>query len=419
MKILWITNKITKAVSVHLGDNSETPSGGWVDGLFATLIENPELDFCVSFPHSTAVSGNTGRFTFHSFPHATEKTVETDVKNDIAAIIAKEKPDVIHIFGTEFLHSYSAVCAAEEAGLLDKTVINIQGVMSACAENYTNGLPWRIVHRFTPKDFISGNTIAHQKKVFAKMAEWENKVLHKAKNVIGRTDFDKASVLKINGDLNYYFCNETLRPSFYEGCWEYEKCEPHSVFISQASYPIKGLHNFLPAAAMLKEKYPDLKVYIAGAKQIISGIKAWVRAGSYLRYINALVKKYGLEDTVVYTGPLVEPRMKARYLKSNVFVSPSVIENSPNSVAEAMILGVPVVSSDVGGVRSLLNDKTEGFLYEWDNPKSLAECVGKIFDDIDLAKELSASAREHAMRTHNAETNLNTMLNIYNDLASK
>lgn len=419
MKVLWVTNKITKAVSVHLGDMGETPSGGWVDGLFATLLGKDSLKFSVCFPYAEDISGDTGEFTYHSFTHATEDTAKGKVKTQIADIIAKENPDVIHIFGTEFYHSYSAVCAAEEAGLLDKTVINIQGIMSACAEHYTDGLPKRVINRITLKDIISGNTIAHQKEVFSQRGEWENKVLRKAKNVIGRTDFDKGCVLGVNPELNYYFCNETLRPSFYEGEWDHNKCEPHSIFISQAGYPIKGLHMFLPAAAILKQRYSDLKVYVAGNKMGIRGLKARLRAGSYPRYLNSLIKKYGLKDTVIFTGPLDAEAMKARYLDSNVFVSPSVIENSPNSVAEAMILGVPVVSSDVGGVRSLLDHEKDGFLYKWDDRQALADYVSRIFDDPALAKELSKSAAIHAKRTHNVEANLQAMISIYTDIASK
>ena len=69
--------------------------------------------------------------------------------------------------------------------------------------------------------------------------------------------------------------------------------------------------------------------------------------------------------------------MKERFLKSNVFVSPSTIENSPNSLGEAMLLGIPCISSDVGGVKNLLKHEEEGYVYQTDAPYMLAYYVKK------------------------------------------
>lgn len=419
MKILWVTNRITKTVAVHLGDNTETPSGGWIDGLFDQLSKVEGIDFCITFPHAEKLDGDGEGFTYHSFDYCPMNGISHSTISRLEDIIELEKPDIIHIFGTEFTHAYAAAQAAENKGMLSKVVINIQGIMTECAEHYTDGLPHFVVNRYTLKDFVSGNTVAHQKKVFAQRGQWEQKLLRKVQNVIGRTEFDKNFVLSVNPELKYYFCNETLRSAFYKDNWDYDNCEKHSVFISQASYPIKGLHCFLPAAAILKKKYPDLKVYVAGQKMMISGIADRLRSGSYKLYLNQLIKKFDLKDNVVFVGPLVCPRMKAQHLKSNVLVSPSVMENSPNSVAEAMLLGLPVVASKVGGVESMITDGREGLLYKYDDVTSLAECVDKIFSDEDLAITLSKNAIARAKETHSIETNNKTMLEIYNDLMNK
>lgn len=70
-----------------------------------------------------------------------------------------------------------------------------------------------------------------------------------------------------------------------------------------------------------------------------------------------------------------------RYLASSVFVSVSTIENSPNSVGEAMLFGCPVVSSCVGGVLDMLEHGQEGFLYQASAPYMLAWYVGCVFRD--------------------------------------
>ena len=108
-----------------------------------------------------------------------------------------------------------------------------------------------------------------------------------------------------------------------------------------------------------------------------------------------------------------------RFLKSHVFVSPSSIENSPNSVGEAMLLGVPVVSSDVGGVKNLLTHGEEGFVYPYDEPYMIAHYVCHLFGDDALAQTLSEHARAHAAHTHNREENLQKMLEIYREIGER
>lgn len=63
--------------------------------------------------------------------------------------------------------------------------------------------------------------------------------MKKVKHIIGRTTWDKACTSQINPKTRYYFCNETLRKKIYKYEYSLEKCEQHSIFVSQASNPIK------------------------------------------------------------------------------------------------------------------------------------------------------------------------------------
>ena len=110
--------------------------------------------------------------------------------------------------------------------------------------------------------------------------------------------------------------------------------------------------------------------------------------------------------------------MCERYLKSHAFVCPSSIENSPNSLGEAMILGVPCVASDVGGVADLLKHREEGFVYQTDAPYMLAHYVSEIFANNELALDFSKKAREHAMNTHNQKKNMEDIIKIYYNMSA-
>ena len=83
-----------------------------------------------------------------------------------------------------------------------------------------------------------------------------------------------------------------------------------------------------------------------------------------------------------------------------------------------MLLGVPTVASDVGGVKNMLTHGEEGFVYQADAPYMLAYYVKKIFADKDLQKEFSKKAKEHAKETHNIEKNINDVLKVYKKIAN-
>lgn len=91
----------------------------------------------------------------------------------------------------------------------------------------------------------------------------------------------------------------------------------------------------------------------------------------------------------------------------------SSIENSPNSLGEAMLLGVPVVTSDVGGVKNMINHGVEGYVYPADEPYMLAHYVMEIFTSESKTIEMSQEARKHAMNTHDPDKNYMTLMNIY------
>ena len=105
--------------------------------------------------------------------------------------------------------------------------------------------------------------------------------------------------------------------------------------------------------------------------------------------------------------------MKQAYLDANVFVLSSTLENSPNSLGEAMLLGTPSVAADVGGVRNLMNHGTEGLIYGSGDVQALAEHILRLFALEDKAAALGEAARSHAMQTHDPEKNLRDLMEIY------
>ena len=295
-----------------------------------------------------------------------------------------------------------------------RTIIHVQGIISVISKHYEAFLPKDIVRKYSFRDFIRRDNIENQKRKFEIRGEYEIEAIKKVDYVFHRTEWDEAVIRDINPKINLHFAQEMMRETFYSDVWKYDECEKYSIFVSQGSYPIKGLHIMLEALKNVKEKYKEVKLYIAGDDILsVSSFKEKLREGYYSKYIRKLINRWGLTENIRFTGPLSEEQMKHRYLKSNVFVSASSIENSPNSVAEAMLLGMPIISSDVGGCSSILDNKQEGILYQADAPYMLAYYIGKIFEDKELSIKLGSNAALRAKTQYDRDLIVKDIINSY------
>ena len=306
--------------------------------------------------------------------------------------------------------------AAEAEGKLPHMVASIQGLCRFLAEHYTDGIPEKVCRSTTFRDMIRKDNILQQQEKFVLRGQLETKSLEKLCHVIGRTDWDHDCALSVNPDIQYHFCNETLRENFYEGRWSYETCQKHRIFASSCSYPIKGFHYLVEAFAQVVETYPDATLSVTGRSFLTGSFKEKLRQGSYEKYLASLVKKYHLEDKICFLGDLSAAQMRQAFLDANVFALTSTLENSPNSLGEAMLLGVPSVAADVGGVRNLMNHGTEGFIYAPGQVTALAERIMELFAMEDRAAVLGDNARNHAKVTHDPDANLRELIKIYDKI---
>jgi len=414
MKILWLGGIVLPRIAKKEGLPLNNMNG-W---LIKTSENMPkETSLVYVFDSDREIKGSTEFYNYYGIM-CDKTSVERFGDSYIIPameILKKENPDIVHIWGTEGSHSLAMVEACERAGIIDRVVISIQGLVSEYYYHYTAYLPHEIVTRYTLRDLFKGN-LQKGKDVFYKRGVLEKEAIRRVKHVIGRTDWDRGCAWDINPNVTYHFNNETLRDEFYEGEWNYSDCEKHSIFCSQGHYPIKGIHLVIEALNRIVKDYPDAHLYIGG-KDYLS--LPFYKQSSYGKYLVSLIKQYGLEKNVSFTGFLNAEQMKNRYLKSNVFVSASSIENSPNSLGEAMLLGVPCISSQVGGVHNMMTHAIEGYTYPADEIYMLAYYVNCIFSDSEKAIQMAQKAREHAKITHCPETNMNQLLKIYQEMVGK
>lgn len=418
MKIMWICNTLIEEISSKLSLEKVKPEP-WIIGVYSFMQMQNNLQLLYLYPYKeSGVEYKKGNAHFLSYKETVSHKLENEQVNYFKKIVLDYQPDVIHIFGTEYAHSYAATLAAKNCGLIDRVVISIQGLVSIYSNHYTAFLPEDVCKRSSLRDFLRHDNIMQQREKFKKRGYYETLTLSSAKAFIGRTDWDRACIEKNNNNHRYYFCNEILRGSFYHDRWSYEKCEPFSIFVSQSNYPIKGFHLMLIALIDVLKYFPMAKVYTTGPDIIHTTFYQSLKESYYKKYLRRLILDNHLEDHISFLGFLSESEMKQRYLKSNVFVCCSSIENSPNSLGEAMILGVPCISSDVGGVKNLMQHEMDGYIYQADAPYMLSYYIRQVFTDLEKSQEMAANARQKALNTHNIETNNNRLLEIYREIGA-
>ena len=412
MKLLWLCNLAPGKVKEKLTGNAA--SGGlWVDHVLSGLRQRGLTIriLCPGKGERGALDSQCGFATFREgLPYQYLPELEAFFESELREF----QPDVIHIWGTEYGHTLAMVNAAQRLGLLDHTAVSIQGLCSVYAGHYAEGVPYGVQRASTFRDLVRQDNILQQQKKFTLRGKLETEALEKTRHVIGRTDWDKACTARINPGAVYHFCNETLREPFYEGQWRYASCRKHRIFASSCAYPVKGFHYLLEAFAEVVKDYPDATLAVPG-KSFLTADR--LHRTAYQKYLAALAERYGVAEKIEFLSSLSAEQMKAAFLEANAFVLPSTIENSPNSLGEAMLLGVPCAASDVGGVSNLLDSPSEGFVYQSTAPYMLAHYLKGIFAMEEEAASLGQAARAHALRTHDPEHNLETLLYIYEELA--
>jgi len=407
MRILWITNVLFPKVSNYLG-YSKTIIGGWTYSAADELRKRDYVQLAVAslYMGNKFQELNIDNELYYLIPcNGNMLRYNNNYECDCKKIEQSFHPDVVHIYGTEYpiTLAYLNACGNK------RVVVSLQGLPSIYSRYFFSGIGLM--------EIIKRPILFFEKISFDRNNRNEIKALKQIQYYEGRSNWDHAISWASNHFSRYYHCNRTLRNVFYEDKWNIEKIEHHSIFLSQAQYSIKGLHQVLKALPIVLSVFPDTKVYIAGdAPFNNSTIKNMIKSLGYGNYIRTLIKYNGLKDSLVFLGPMSADEMKLRYLSANVFVCPSSIENVPNSLAEAQILGVPCIASYVGGNSSLIDEGFNGLLYRFEDFEILAKYICDIFSNQALSIEISINGRKTALERHNKDRNIDTLVSIYQDV---
>jgi glycosyltransferase involved in cell wall biosynthesis len=160
----------------------------------------------------------------------------------------------------------------------------------------------------------------------------------------------------------------------------------------------KDYPNFIDAAKILLADRPNLYFTIAGS-------------GPLEENLRDRVSSMGLGDRILFLGHHHD--IRRIYEMIDLYVLSSTREGLPNTVLEAMAMEVPIVSTDVDGVREAVEDGREALLVPARQPHRLAEGIRSVLCEPDLARRLARAAREKAEREFSFSSRMRRVEDIY------
>ncbi|MFA6142747.1 MAG: glycosyltransferase family 4 protein, partial [Candidatus Omnitrophota bacterium] len=170
--------------------------------------------------------------------------------------------------------------------------------------------------------------------------------------------------------------------------------------------PIKNHRMFLDAARQIKDANPGIKV-----KFIVVG------DGELRAKLEKYAEDLGLAGSIVFTGWVKD--LAEIYTDLDVVVLSSFNEGTPVSLIEAMASGKPVVSTDVGGVRDVVEDGKSGFLVEAGDTAGFSSKIAMLLKNPGMRASSGAEGRKTVARKYTKERLVRDIEGLYTDLVSR
>lgn len=391
---------------------------GWQDALEYIVKDSSEIELYVAFETEEpdakvkVIDGVTyiPMVTHYSFTERKLSSWTWRVNEDKVIplgrkVIEEYKPDIIHVFGNEW--PFGLLAQYTDIPL----VIHIQGSIipynNALYPPKYNGYTFvRAAGWNLRKDWhrLNGYNKAKSRLTM------EERTWKCVKHYMGRTSWDKALVNTLTKGSTYHHVEEALRPTFLENkkLWSCPNGGKLRLLSTGCGSFWKGIDVMLKTAHVLKEAGVDFEWNVAGGLR--SELKEIVEKKEGLRYA---------DNNINILGFCTPEQLIDMMCNSTMYVHTAYIENSPNSICEAQLIGMPIVSTMVGGISTLVRNGEEGDLLPANDPWQIANAIIELSKDKVRMMRYSKNSREHALERHNPENIMNQLLKCYKDLVKQ
>lgn len=421
MRILWFTNTPS---CYKVGTNIYN-GGGWISSVEAEMKKRKDVLLAVSFllnnqpwriescsvtyyPMTTygrlkisklwdvirPMSGFCGHLGNGSFYRESEHVLA-----QMKRVITDYKPDIIQIFGSE---GPFGLIATE---VTVPVVLHLQGLLNPCLNAYF--VPGMSFGKYLLSDL-------NPLYILQRLYDWrigqyraarEKEIIRRISHYIGRTEWDMRCIEVMHPGAKYHYGGEVLRENFYESVER--RIPDRLVIITTISSPMyKGLDIALKTARILKKCLNmdfEWRMYGNINPQVVE---------------SAIGIKHS-DVNISFCGVVSARQLGDALTHATVYVHTSYIENSPNSVCEAQMIGLPVVVTHVGGTYSLIKEGITGFSVPANDPYQMAYIIRYLYIHKDENVRIGMNAREDAVGRHDKDTIVGGLLDIYKSIMEK
>lgn len=417
MKVLWLSSANT--LFNEKGDRAYNGKG-WIGSLQKAVREfAPDITLGVAFlSRSLSEPVTMEGVTYFPIPSKAPKgwkklygnwtgAYREDYSDDIRRIVSLFRPDLMQIFGCESRLAPAAATAKDIPA-----VIHIQGILSEYIPAFfPRGTGKRDM--VTPKTFVNeivlNNGFRHLYNDYVRRSEKERECLGTARYLMGRTEWDREKASRYSG-ARYFHVDEVLRNAFYRTAGQFRTPSGSGRTIRITStisaVPYKGLDLILKTAGLLKGMGYEVEWNVAGA-------------GKDDNITDIFERKTGIRAEscgVRLRGVMDEEKLIRTMSCSEIYVHPSYAENSPNSVCEAQMLGMPVIATDCGGTPSLVHNGKDGVITPAGDAEALAGHIVRQHKDPALRESLGNEASRTAAQRHDREKIVSALTDVYRSM---
>jgi glycosyltransferase involved in cell wall biosynthesis len=178
------------------------------------------------------------------------------------------------------------------------------------------------------------------------------------------------------------------------------------IFACRQLFPRKGIRFLIEAVAQLKQRFPDIKLVLAGD-------------GFERPELVKLAEDLSIGTDVTFLGWVPNTALPPYYRAAAVSVIPSLEEGFGIPAAEAMGCEVPVVATDAGGLPEVVEHEVTGLVVPRGDSGALASAIGRLLDDEELRRRMGLAGRERALRLFDWDRTAEQFEQVYRDLGAR
>lgn len=382
-------------------------TGSWIEALQKVFREYLlDVELGLVFEHSDNIfkveKDSVSYYPFHVSRSSSPKENYKRLHSHYLKAIEDFKPDIIQCFGTERWHY----------GLLAKEVqipfvIHIMGFM-----NIYDVMDERVIHPMDYWKYFSFNPLKvflvrkHEKRLRVENQELEREVMACNHYFMGRTEWDKNIVKYYSQGSKYFYCPEAIRSEIYssEKRWTYQERKTLRLLTVGNAGSLKGNEIMLQTAWLLKNQFHiDFEWRYTSSAYTMS----------FFEKLNDIRCK---EVNINLIGRLNANQIAEELANADFYIHPSIIDNSPNTVCEAQLIGTPVIAANVGGIPQLVDDGNTGWLYPYSEPHALAFKIMNLMGQKETLEAVAKAEQEESHQRHAPKSLAETIMKIYKNI---